>query len=57
MNKIDFLIPGTMKGGTTRLYDLLTMHPEINKAKKQEIHYFTLNYDKGNNWYDESLYL
>ncbi len=47
----DFIIIGTMKGGTTRLYDFLTMHPDIERAKAKEIHYFSLNYNKGEDWY------
>lgn len=47
----DFLIVGTMKGGTTMLYHFITLHPEIERAKSKEIHYFTLNYDKGDEWY------
>src|SRR5689334_23315618 len=47
----DFLIVGTMKGGTTRLYDFLTMHPDIERATEKEIHYFSLYYSKGDAWY------
>src|SRR5215211_986874 len=47
----DFLIAGTMKGGTTQLYHFITLHPDIDRAKSKEIHYFTLNYDKGEEWY------
>jgi hypothetical protein len=47
----DFLIVGTMKGGTTALYHFITLHPDIERAKSKEIHYFTLNYHKGDEWY------
>ena len=47
----DFIIIGTMKGGTTRLYDFLTMHPDVERASAKEIHYFSLYYDKGDEWY------
>ena len=47
----DFLIIGTMKGGTTQLYNFITLHPDIVKAKSKEIHYFTLYYQKGDEWY------
>ena len=47
----DFLIIGTMKGGTTRLYDFITMHSAIERAKQKEIHYFSLYYNKGDEWY------
>lgn len=49
--KPNFLISGVMKGGTTILYDFITLHPDVNKSKEKEIHYFTLNYDKGDEWY------
>src|SRR6476661_6165514 len=47
----DFIIVGAMKSGTTQLYNFITMHPDIEKAKSKEIHYFTLYYDKGEEWY------
>lgn len=50
--KADFLITGVMKGGTTILYDFLSLHPEINKSLKKEIHYFSLNYELGDSWYE-----
>ena len=49
--KPNFLIVGTMKGGTSILYDFITMHPNIARATQKEIHYFSLNYDKGRDWY------
>lgn len=51
--KPDFIIAGVMKGGTTILYDFITDHPDVNKAKEKEIHYFTLNYEKGDEWYSK----
>ena len=47
----DFLIVGTMKGGTTQLYNFVTLHPDVERASSKEIHYFTLYYDKGEEWY------
>ena len=47
----DFIIVGAMKSGTSQLYNFVTMHPDIEKAKSKEIHYFTLNYHKGEEWY------
>jgi len=47
----DFIIIGTMKGGTTALYDFITLHPKILKAKQKEIHYFSLYYERGVEWY------
>jgi hypothetical protein len=49
--KPGFLIIGTMKGGTTALYHFITLHPDIEKANLKEIHFFSLNYHKGVQWY------
>lgn len=51
MSKPDYLIVGTMKGGTTILYDFVCDHPDVVSAKQKEIHYFSLYYDKGEDWY------
>lgn len=47
----DFFIIGTMKGGTTILYDFVCSHPSVTKAKEKEIHYFSLYPEKGLDWY------
>ncbi len=47
----DFVIIGAMKGGTTSLYDLLTQHPNVQRAALKELHYFDDNFDKGIEWY------
>lgn len=38
--KIDFIIGGTQKGGTSALDYYLRMHPEIGMANKKELHFF-----------------
>ena len=38
--KIDFLIAGTQKGGTSALDKYLREHPEIGMAKSKELHFF-----------------
>ena len=48
-----FLGVGVQKGGTTTLHSLLRQHPEIFFPDKKEIHYFTLNYTKGEKWYKD----
>jgi len=58
----DFLIIGVGKGGTTSLYENLTMHPKIQKLlgdihdpadryNSKEIGFFTHRYDRGVKWY------
>lgn len=47
----DYIIIGTMKGGTSSLYQYLTLHPEVLPADSKETHYFDINYHEGKNWY------
>jgi len=47
----DFLIIGAQKCGTTFLYQLLVQHPRVKPAFLKEVHYFDLNFRKGNKWY------
>ncbi len=47
----DFVIIGAQKCGTTFLYQLLVQHPHVKPAFAKEVHYFDLNFRKGDNWY------
>ncbi|HLQ28236.1 MAG TPA: sulfotransferase domain-containing protein [Ktedonobacteraceae bacterium] len=47
----DFIIIGTMRGGTTSLYSYLTDHPSIGPAYMKEVHFFDVYYHKGLHWY------
>lgn len=38
--KIDFLVCGTQKGGTTALFHYLKLHPEVFLPQVKEIHFF-----------------
>lgn len=38
--KVNFLIGGTQKGGTTALDSYLRKHPSVSMAKQKEVHYF-----------------
>jgi len=49
--KPDIFICGAMKGGTTILHDYICTHPKIQAGSLKEIHYFSLFYDKGPDWY------
>lgn len=49
----NLFIVGSMKCGTTILYDFLTSHSGISGGEAKEIHFFSLNYDKGIDWYLE----
>lgn len=48
-------IVGTMKGGTTALYDHMCTHPKIVGGAAKEIHYFSLFPDRGADWYAEQF--
>ena len=47
----NFIIIGAQKAGTTSLYHYLGSHPQITMSSKKEVHYFDLNFSKGENWY------
>ena len=47
----NFLVCGTMKGGTTSLYYYLKAHPEIYLPPTQEVHFFDLHFHKGIEFY------
>jgi len=40
MKKIDFIVIGAQKSGTTSLHEYLSQHPEIGVGEKKELHYF-----------------
>jgi hypothetical protein len=50
-----FLIIGTMKGGTTSLYDYLCQHPQMLPARTKEVHYFDRYFDRGSGWYRQQF--
>jgi hypothetical protein len=50
IEKMIFIV-GSMKCGTTILYDFLCRDPRISGAKGKEVHYFTLHDDKDEDWY------
>jgi hypothetical protein len=53
----DFLVIGTMKGGTTSLYHYLNAHPQVFMTKIKEVDFFTeeLNWGKGFDWYTKQF--
>ncbi len=50
-----FIILGVQKGGTNSLYHYLCQHPQIVAATQKEIHFFTLNYEQGLDWYQSQF--
>jgi len=62
LRTIDFIGIGAAKSGTTWLYDVLSLHPQVCMSSKKEINYFNKympadlktpnwNYDKSIHWY------
>lgn len=47
----DFVIIGAQKGGTTALFQMLAQHPDVSPSVVKEVHFFDLNYDRGEAWY------
>lgn len=46
-----FIIAGTVKGGTTSLFQYLSEHPNMFPPLRKEIKYFDSNYFLGHKWY------
>lgn len=48
-----FLGLGVQKGGTTTLQLLLKQHPQVWLPPKKELHFFSLHYARGAQWYSD----
>ena len=53
--KPDFIIIGAMKSATSAIYEYLMTHPLVARRMPKELHFFTLNYDKGFDWYAQQF--
>ncbi|HSQ68702.1 MAG TPA: sulfotransferase [Steroidobacteraceae bacterium] len=47
----DAVILGAQKCGTSSLHNYLTQHPQVIAPLRKEVHYFDLNYGRGERWY------
>jgi hypothetical protein len=45
------VILGAQKCGTSSLHNYLTQHPGVIAPLRKEVHYFDVNYDRGESWY------
>ena len=54
--RIDFMIAGVQKGGTTSLDAYLRQHPEISMAKRKEVHFFDKRPPTGLSAFDYFIY-
>jgi hypothetical protein len=46
----DFVVIGTVKGGTTSLFRYLASHPDVWLPPDKELHYFDTGMDRGEAW-------
>lgn len=51
----DFLIIGSQRSGTTSLYDYICQHPDVIASQRKEVHFFDLNYQRGDWYYKASF--
>jgi hypothetical protein len=51
----DFFIIGVQRGGTRSLYEYLSGHPDIQPARTDEVHYFSLFFDRGRRWFQSQF--
>jgi hypothetical protein len=46
----DFVVAGAIKGGTTSLFYYLQPHPQVWMPPSKELHFFSNNYNRGEDW-------
>lgn len=51
LRKPDFILIGTLKSGTTSLYDYLLQHPRVKAALLKEVRFFSSFFENGIRWY------
>jgi tetratricopeptide (TPR) repeat protein len=55
LGRPDFIIIGTVKGGTTSLYNYICQHPEVLPATEKEVRFFNKQFNQqfevGKDWY------
>jgi hypothetical protein len=47
----DFLVIGAQRAGTTSLHAWLERHPNVHMASPKEVHFFDVQYHRGDGWY------
>lgn len=50
-----FIGVGAQRAGTTWIYNCLRQHPEIFLPQPKELHFFSVNYEKGMEWYENKF--
>jgi lipopolysaccharide transport system ATP-binding protein len=49
------LIIGAQRAGTSYVWEALQRHDEVGMSKQKEVHYFTLRFDRGYQWYKSNF--
>ena len=52
---LNFLGIGAQKAGTSWLYEMLCLHPEISFPRGKEIHFWVLFRERGIHWYEQGF--
>jgi len=47
----DAVILGAQKSGTTSLHYYLVQHPQVIEPQRKEVHFFDVNFERGEAWY------
>ena len=53
--KVNFLVVGMQKGGTSWLYKMLLEHPGIALSNEKEVHYWDIHFKKDDAWYERQF--
>lgn len=55
MTQVGFIGIGAQKAATTWLHHVLSEHPSIVTSDEKELNFFTANYDRGYQWYEDQF--
>lgn len=47
----EVILAGTMRGGTTSLFEYIAQHPQVVPSRRKEVHFFDLEHRRGAGWY------
>ncbi|GMH60429.1 hypothetical protein TrRE_jg2884 [Triparma retinervis] len=53
--KVNFLVIGMQKAGTSWIYKMFEDHPSIALSKEKEVHYWDMHFKKDDSWYESQF--
>ena len=53
--RVDFLVVGMQKAGTSWMYKMFEDHPSIALSKEKEVHYWDMHFKKDDSWYESQF--